>query len=171
MKRISDIPNITKEMKAIYGKIWASNGNFKAILPLLDKFLKKYPYYTEAWVLKARALMGIGRNAEAMRCLKTAKRIDEWKLIGRFDEAEIYLEKRKQEESIKIYVDAVKAYAVELKNGLDGYHLCLDSKRKAKIVKLTKKALNDFFTNDDKNRPFERLKKEFTKMKSEFRYY
>jgi tetratricopeptide (TPR) repeat protein len=130
MKRISDTPNISKEMKAIYGKLLDKKGTFEAVLPLHDTFLEKYPYYTEALVFKARALMGLRRDSEAMKYLKMAKKIDKWRFIGRFDEAEIYLEKRKNEESIHAYVEAVRAYAVELKNGIDGYLLCCNSESK-----------------------------------------
>jgi len=55
MKRITYMPNISKEMKEIYGKFWGPlNGNFMAILPIIDSFLEKYPYYTEALIFKAR---------------------------------------------------------------------------------------------------------------------
>src|ERR1039457_4039861 len=99
MKRITDVPNTSKEMQKIYDKFWDVSGDFRTLLPRIDDFLQKYPNYTEALVLKARSLMGIGRNSEALKCLKMAKRVDKWRLIGRFDEAEIYLEKKKNEES------------------------------------------------------------------------
>jgi tetratricopeptide (TPR) repeat protein len=150
MKRITDAPNISKEMQKICDKIWEVEGDFKTLLPHIDTFLEKYPNYTEALVLKARSLMGIGRKNEALKCLKMAKRIDKWRLIGRFDEAEIYLEKKRNEESIK-------AYAFELKNGMDGYWLCCDSENIEKLKELTQEALADFFTQDEENKPFEKL--------------
>jgi tetratricopeptide (TPR) repeat protein len=171
MKRISDIPNTSKEMQKIYEKYWDISGDFRTFLPHIDDFLQKYPYYTEALVLKARSLMGIGRNNEALKCLKMAKRIDKWRLIGRFDEAEIYLEKRKNEESIKAYVEAVKAYAVELKNGMDSYQLCCNSESREKLKEITQQALADFFANDEENKPFEKLLDSFMQIKDEFDDY
>ncbi len=170
MKRITDFPNISKEMKALYRKFMRS-GNFEEIMPHIDKFLNKYPYYTEALIFKARALMALGRNNDALKCIKIAKRINKLQLIGRFDEAEIYLEKRKNADSIKAYVDAVKAYAIELKDGMDSYYLCCNSESKKKIRSLTQKALADFFAHDEKNKPFDKLQKSFMKMKNRFHDY
>lgn len=48
MKRITDVPNISKEMQAIINKYRDSCGNFAETLPYVDKFLEKYPNYTEA---------------------------------------------------------------------------------------------------------------------------
>lgn len=158
-------------MQKIYDKFWNLSGDFRTLLPHIDEFLQKYPNYTEALVLKARSLMGIGRNNEALKCLKMAKRVDKWRLIGRFDEAEIYLEKRKNEESIKAYVEAIKAYAVELKNGMDSYQLCCNSESKEKLKELTQQALADFFAQDEENKPFEKLLDSFMKMKDEFHDY
>ena len=171
MKKISDIPNISKEMKAIYGKLLEKKGSFEGVLPLLDAFLEKYPHYPEALVFKARALMGLGRDSEAMKYLKMAKKVDKWRLIGTFDQAEIHLQKRKNEESIKVYVEAVKAYATELKNGIDSYLLCCNSENAEEIRALTQEALMEFFANDDENKPFEKLTTEFMKMKDGFHYY
>ncbi|WP_223922930.1 M48 family metallopeptidase [Geobacter sp. AOG2] len=169
MKRITDVPNTSKEMQKLYDKFWDESGDFRKLLPEIDAFLQKYPNYVEALVLKARSLMAIGRNNEALKCLKMAKRADRWRLIGRFDEAEIYLDKKKHEESVKVYVEAVKAYAVELKNGMDSYLLCCNSESKEKLKELTQQALADFFAQDEENKPFEKLLGNFMKMKDEFR--
>jgi len=165
MKRIADFPNISNEMKALYRRFWRS-GSFEDILPHIDQFLNKYPYYTEALIFKARALMALGRNNDALRYIKIANRVDKLHLIGRFDEAEIYLEKRNNKESIKAYVEAVKAYAIELKDGMDSYLLCCNSESKKKIRKLTQTALRDFFAHDEKNGPFEDLQRKVMKMKN-----
>ena len=53
MNRVTDVPNISKEMKAIYGKFMDS-GDFEEALPHIDAFLGKYPNYTEALVFKAK---------------------------------------------------------------------------------------------------------------------
>lgn len=169
MNRITDVPNISKEMKAIYGKFMDS-GSFEEALPHIDTFLEKYPNYTEALVFKARALMALGRNSEALKCLKMAQRADKWRLIGRFDEAEIYLEKKKTEESIKKYVEAVEAYATELKNGIDGYLLCCNPVTRERIEELTCSALTEFFSKDTESRPFERLLTKICKIKDELEY-
>jgi tetratricopeptide (TPR) repeat protein len=171
MKRITDAPNISKEMQKIYDMFWDVSGDFKTLLPYIEEFLQKYPNYTEALILKARSLMGIGRNNEALKYLKMARRIDKWRLIGRFDEAEIYLEKRKNEESIKAYVEAVKAYAVELKNGMGSYQLCCNSESKQKLKELTQVALTDFFAHDEENKPFEKLLDRLIEMKDDFHDY
>lgn len=169
MNRVTDVPNISKEMKAIYGR-FMDCGNFEEVLPHIDAFLEKYPNYTEALVFKARALMALGRNNEALKCLKMAKRADKWRLIGRFDEAEIYLDKKKTEDSIKKYVEAVEAYATELKNGIDGYLLCCNPETRERIEELTRSALTEFFLKDTKNTPFERLLAEISKLKDELEY-
>ncbi len=167
MKRITDFPNISKEMKALYRQFWRT-GNFEDILPHIDKFLNKYPYYTEALIFKARALIALGRNNEALKYIKIASRVDKLHLIGRFDEAEIHLYKKKNKDSIKAYVEALKAYAVEMKDGMDGYLLCCNSESKKKIKKLTQTALRDFFAHDEKNKPFDKLQKGFMQMKNKF---
>jgi len=169
MSRVTDVPNISKEMKAIYGKFMDS-GNFEEAMPHIDAFLEKYPNYTEALVFKARALMALGRNNEALKYLKMAKRADKWRLIGRFDEAEIYLEKKKTEESIKKFVEAVEAYATELKNGIDCYYLCCNPEIRERIEELTRSALTEFFSKDTENTPFEKLLAEVSKIKDELEY-
>ncbi len=169
MKRITDVPNISKEMKAIYGKFMDS-GSFMEALPHIDAFLEKYPNYTEALVFKARALMVLGRNNDALKCLKMAKRADKWRLIGRFDEAEIYLEKNKNEESIKLLVKAVEEYATELKDGIDGFLLCCNPETRDRIAEQTYLALTEFFLNDTKNKPFEKLLVELNELKEELEY-
>jgi tetratricopeptide (TPR) repeat protein len=169
MNRVTDVPNISKEMKIIYGKFMDS-GSFEDVLPHIDAFLEKYPNYTEALVFKARALMALGRNNEALKCLNMAKRADKWRLIGRFDEAEIYLEKKKTEHSIKKYVEAVEAYATELKNGIDGYFLCCNPETRERFAELTRSALTEFFLRDTENTPFENLLAEVSKIKDELEY-
>jgi hypothetical protein len=52
-----------------------------------DAFLARYPLYAEAHRFKAGMLLAKGRGREALRCLKVARRIDDWKIYG-FDEAE-----------------------------------------------------------------------------------
>ncbi len=169
MNRVTDVPNISKEMKAIYGK-FIESGNFEEALPHIDAFLEKYPNYTEALVFKARALMALGRNNEALKCLKMAKRADKWRLIGRFDEAEIYLDKKKTEDSIKKYVEAIEAYATELKNGIDGYLLCCNPEARERIEEHTRSVLTEFFLKDTENAPFERLLAEISKIKDKLEY-
>lgn len=170
MKRITDIPNISNEMKALYQKFWVT-GDFVEILPHIDAFLVKYPYYREALIFKARALMALSRNNEALRCIKMAKRVDKFGLIGRFDEAEIYLKKKKKEESIETYVDAVKSYATELQNGIDSYALSCNSGSRERLKELTRQALSDFFLNvHEDDTPFEKLACEISKIKDELEF-
>ncbi|MBK5275340.1 MAG: hypothetical protein JJE30_09855 [Desulfuromonadales bacterium] len=169
MKRITDIPNISSEMKVLYGK-FIDSGSFVETLPHIDAFLDKYPYYREALIFKARALMALGRNNDALRCIKMAKRIDKFGLIGRFDEAEIYLQKKKKEQSIETYVDAVKSYATELKNGIDSYTLSCKSESRDRVKELTRQALTEFFLNDIENNPFEDLLTELGQIKDEMEF-
>ena len=167
MKRITDIPNISKEMLELYAKIIGLYGNFKAALPLIDAFLEKYPNYHEALIVKAQALMAIGRNSDALRYIKMAKRVDKRRLIGCFDEAEIYLEKKKVGISVETYVNAVRAYAIELKDGIDSYLICCKSEGRDKIKELTRQALTEFFDHNEENKPFEKLHDDLIKMKNE----
>lgn len=170
MKRITDIPNVTKDMQAVYEKFMDSGGNFKDLLPHIDAFLEKYPYYVEALVLKARAFMALGRNADALKCLKMAKRADRWNLTGRFDEAEIFLGRNKKDESIAAYVAAVKAYATELKSGIESYLLSYDQESGDRIHAHTLLTLTDFFAHDEENRPFETLRDELEKLKDKLKH-
>jgi tetratricopeptide (TPR) repeat protein len=170
MKRITDIPNITNEMKSLYEK-FCETGDFVKILPHVDAFLVKYPYCREALIFKARALMAIGRNNEALRCIKMAKRVDKFGLIGRFDEAEIYLKKRKKDESIETYVEAVKSYATELQNGIDSFTLSCNSGSRERLRELTRQALSDFFLNADGDiTPFKKLSSEVGEFKDELEF-
>lgn len=170
MKRITDTPNISNEMKALYKKFWKT-GDFVEILPHIDAFIAKYPYYREALIFKARSLMAIGRNNEALRCIKAAKRIDQFGLIGRFDEAEIYLKKQKKDESIETYVNAVKAYATELQNGIDSYTLSCNPDSRERLKELTRQALSDFFLKADGDvTPFESLASEVTRLKNQLEF-
>lgn len=169
MKRITDIPNISNEMKALYEK-FMDTGSFVEVLPHIDEFLAKYPYYREALIFKARSLMAIGRNNEALRFIKMAKRIDKYGLLGRFDEAEIYLQKKRKEETIETYVDAVQSYATELKNGIDSYALSCNSESRDRIKELTQQALAEFFLNDFENSPFKKLLSEMNKIKEKLEF-
>jgi len=114
--------------------------------------------------------MALSRNSEALRFIKIAKRIDKWKLLGRFDEAEIYLEQNKNELSINTYVNSIEAYVKELKDGIDNYLLACDSEIiRDKITELTQKALTEFFVNGRENKPFEKLKEDLNTIKDEIK--
>lgn len=170
MKRITDIPNITNEMKALYDKFWET-GDFVQILPHVDAFLVKYPYHREALIFKVRALLALGRNNEALRHIKMANRVDKFGLIGRFDEAEIYLRKSKKDESIETYVDAVKSYATELQNGIDSFALSCNAESRERLKELTRQALSDFFLSADGDiTPFKKLASEVSEFKEELEF-
>ena len=163
--KISDVPNISAEMDRLYEKYFEDPANATAILPLVDDFLAKYPTYTEALVFKARMLMVIGRNGEALLCLKAAKKIDRWLLVGRFDEAEIYLKKNKPEEALEIYINAIKAYASELSDGIDEFLLSCIIKRK------TKEALKKYMTGEQDSAVFDDLLKTLKKKAKSLKHY
>jgi hypothetical protein len=98
-----------------------------------------------------------------------ASRVDKWRLVGRLDEAEILLDKKKNQESVEKYVESVKAYATELKNGIDSYLLGCNSENGDKIRNLTRTALAEFFLNDSDNQPFEKLLADVSEIKDTIR--
>jgi tetratricopeptide (TPR) repeat protein len=166
VKRLSDIPPIAKEMQSIYGAFLDSGGDFENTLCLLDDFLEKYPHYTEALVLKARALIAVGRRGDALKCLKMAKRIDKWNQNGRFDEAELYLERTNTDKSYETFVQAVKSYATDLKDGIDNFLLCCNSGNRNKIEAMTRKVLSQFFEKETDIKIFDQLQARLVKIKN-----
>jgi tetratricopeptide (TPR) repeat protein len=167
--RIHDVPNISKEMKALYKK-FLDSGDFAGILPDIDSFLNKYPYYREAIIFKARALMAIGRDNEALRHIKMAKRVEKAGLIGRFDEAEIYLRKKRKDDSINTYIQALEAYASELEDGIRDYLLCCNPETSDQIKEITCKALAEFFDNKFEYDSFEKLREKMNFLKDKMSY-
>ncbi|NJL58529.1 MAG: hypothetical protein HC887_01645 [Desulfobacteraceae bacterium] len=102
-------------------------------------------------------MMGIGRNSDALRYIKMAKRADKWRLIGVLMKQKSICKKRKSDDSVESYVNAVKAYAIELKEGIDVFLLCCKSEGSDKIKELTRQSLTEFFVHDEENKPFEKL--------------
>jgi tetratricopeptide (TPR) repeat protein len=169
--KISDVPNISAEMDRLYEKYFEADANATAILPLIDDFLSKHPTYPEALVFKARMLMVIGRNGEALRCLKAAQKIDRWLLVGRFDQAEIYLKKNKPEVALEIYINAVKAYASELSDGLDEFLSSCNNESKSIIKRKTKEALTKYLTGEQDSAVFDDLLKTLKKRAKKLEHY
>jgi len=169
--KISDVPNISAEMDQLYEKYFEYAANATAILSLVDDFLAKYPTYPEALVFKARMLMVIGRNGEALRCLKAAKKIDRWLLVGRFDEAEIYLWKNKPEAALEIYINAIRAYACELSDGIDEFLLSCNKESESIIRRKTKEALRKYLTGEQDSVVFDDLLKALKKKAIKLTYF
>jgi len=169
--KISEVPNISAEMDRLYDKYFEADANANAILPLIDDFLTKYPTYPEALVFKARMLMVIGRNSEAQRYLKAARKIDRWFLIGRFDEAEIHSIHNKSESALEIYINAIEAYMTQLSQGIDNFLSSCDRESTKIIERKTKEALVKYLTEGQDSSVFEDLLKALKKRANKLKHY
>ncbi len=161
MIKITDIPHISKEFKKIYSKYFDFNVVPEKTIPLVEKFIEKYPYYPEAYNFMAVLLIADCQPSKAMKYIKAVERIDEWRLHCVFDKAEILISKDKYDEGISTFINGIEAYAEELRHGIEDFIDLSDNEDKERIKKKVLNTLVEYFKNDDDNlRTFERLKKE-----------
>jgi len=124
MKKIHEI---SKQFQEVYDYYFENNGSPESAIERVNIFLKKYPYYSEAIIFKARMLIAIEKHKEALKLLKTAELIDRWRLDGKFDKAEVLLELNKKEESLELAADTINSYLKELQSGIESYVLSMDN--------------------------------------------
>jgi len=79
-------------------------------------FLARYPFYAEAYKFRARMLLVKGRNREALRSLKAAKGIDEWKVYG-FDEAEANYNAGAVDEAVRVLMAQIESLLDAIQSG------------------------------------------------------
>ncbi len=169
MIKLSDIPHISREFKSIYKKYFDFNAVPGKTIPLVEKFLEKYPYYPEAYNFMAVLLIADGQPSKAMKYIKAVERIDEWRLHGVFDKAEILIFKDKYDEGISTFINGIEAYVEELRHGIEDFLDLSDNEDKERIKKKVFNTLVDYFKNDDDNlETFEKLKKELSVTKLNF---
>ncbi len=133
--KTNSFPNTSKKFQNIYNRFFEINGDPKKAIMLIDKFLKEEPYYPEALIFKARMLLALGKNNEAIKIIELAEKQDKWRLIGKFDKAEAYLEKGETEHSISEFISAIKSYQTEIKNGIESYLLSIVNQRNSNKIK------------------------------------
>jgi len=131
--KITEYPFLTRTFKKVYkGYLEDSGGDPYVGLNLVDTFLKRYPYYTEALVFKARMLIAIGKHKEAFKFIKIAKRIDEWNKCYIFDEAEL-LYKNDGKIAIDNLLKQIEDLVSQINNGIHNFLLSIDAEHREQI--------------------------------------
>ncbi|PIE55922.1 MAG: hypothetical protein CSA34_06430 [Desulfobulbus propionicus] len=133
--KTNSFPDASRKFQNIYNKFFEINGDPKEAIKIIDKFLKEEPYYPEALIFKARMLLALGKNNEAIKIIELAEKQDKWRLIGKFDKAEAYLEKGETEHSISEFINAIKCYQYEVKNGIESYLLSIVNQKESNKIK------------------------------------
>ena len=157
---MKDSPNISKKFQKVYEEFFEINGDPKLAIKLIDNFLKDVPHYPEALIFKARMLIALGKNDKALKVIQSAEKYDKWRLIGKFDKAEAYLEKNDKNKSIAAFINAITLYQDELQNGIDAFFLSFaDSKEADKLKEKVFNYLSSYWENTDKqDRVIEKIK-------------
>ena len=141
---LSKYPNQSAHFKkTVLNKYVEHDGDVEFALTLVDKFLSKYPYYTEALLFKARMLIARGKDKKALTILKAIKKIDEWKIEYTYDQAEVLFKLGQKKEAAKILKSTIE---LSLRNILEGTENFLrgvdfDSERMKPIQNMIKKEI------------------------------
>jgi hypothetical protein len=83
---------------------------------MAEAFLARYPFYAEAYKFRAQMLLVKERNREALRSLKAAKEIDEWKVYG-FDEAEAQYGAGAVDEAVRVLMAQIGSLLEAIQSG------------------------------------------------------
>jgi len=121
--KLLDYPNLSNKFNKVYKKYLDHGADPQVGLNAVAIFLKKYPLYSEALIFKARMLIVLSKNKEAISYLKAAQKIDRWKVTSVFDEAEILYQWGKKEEAFQAVWRAVESIIGEATSGVENYLL------------------------------------------------
>lgn len=119
-------------------------------LHFVNEFLGQYPYYSEALVFKARMLIALSRDEEALEVLHTVKRIDERRIDYAFDEAEILYRFGRKFEAIQIIRSASEFLLKEALEGVENFLICIDfiGEEREEVFTMIHKEMIRFLSKD-----------------------
>jgi tetratricopeptide (TPR) repeat protein len=159
--KLTDYPPLSHKFKQVYKKYFANNADPFEGLKFVDDFLTKYPYYPEALVFKARMLIALSKNKEALQCLKAAQKIDEWRVIYAFDQAEILMQRDRQDEAIDCVWSAITSLLKEAMRGTSDYLLSINcsSDDRKKAEELLKQDMIKLISGNRKTSNLREIKK------------
>lgn len=148
MLEINGISDRFKE--DVYEKYIAHNGNVKYGLTVVDAFLKIYPYYPEALLFKARMLIALGRDDEALYWLETCEQYIHWNVECKYDKAEVLFKLGEKTESVTVITDKIEISLRDMLDGIENFLLginydinCVSSIKREIIAKMIRYLSND----------------------------
>jgi tetratricopeptide (TPR) repeat protein len=166
-----DSPDISEKFQKVYQKFFEIGGEPKKAIKIIDKFLENEPYYPEALIFKARMLLALGKNNKAIETIELAEKYDKWRLLGKFDKAEAFLEKGETEQSITEFINAIQSYQNELQNGIEAYLSSLAKPKDSENIKeKVFECLSSTWCNNEKSgKQIANLEKYLKKNKNKFK--
>ncbi len=117
-------------------------------LQVVNTFLKSYPYYCEALIFKARMLIALERETEALEVLTAAKTIDEWRVTYAFEEAEILYRFGQKTEAAQRIQFASESLLREAKDGIENFLTCIDmwNEEREDVLHIIRQAMIGFLS-------------------------
>ncbi len=170
--KLSEYPNLSVYFKKeVLNKYIEHDGNVEFAVTLVDKFLSKYPYYSEALLFKARMLIALGKEKKALTLLNATKKIDEWKRDYTFDQAEILFKFGERVEAIEILKSSIELSLRDVLEGIENFLISIEfnSKTIKPIQKMIKKEIIKSLSNKDYALDFEKLKQVLIEHKLEMK--
>jgi hypothetical protein len=86
-------------------------------LSFVNEFLDDYPFYPEALLFKARMLIALGRDKEALIWLETCEMFERWGITYSYDKAEVLFRIGKKIEATRLIRSEIE---ISLRNILEG---------------------------------------------------
>jgi tetratricopeptide (TPR) repeat protein len=118
------LPDSFKE--SVYKKYMDHNGNPEIALSFVNEFLNDYPLYPEALLFKARMLIALGRDKDALICLKTCEIFDRWRIACAYDKAEVLFRIGKKSEAIRLVRSEIETSLRNVLEGIENFLLGVD---------------------------------------------
>ena len=158
--KLSKYPNQSAYFKrTVLNKYAEHDGDVEFALILVDKFLSKYPYYSEALLFKARMLIALGKNKKALTILKANKKIDEWKIEYTYDQAEVLFKLGQKKEAARILKSTIELSLRNISEGTENFlrGVDFDSERMNPIQSMIKKEIIINLSKDKYALDFEKI--------------
>lgn len=118
------LPDYFKD--SVYKKYMDHNGDPEIALSFVNEFLNDHPFYPEALLFKARMLIAVGRDKEALICLKTCETFDRWRIPYTYDEAEVLFRIGKKSEAIRLVRSEIETSLRNVLEGIETFLLGVD---------------------------------------------
>jgi len=125
--KITEYTKLSEYYKeAVYKKYMDHNGDPELALSFVNQFLRDYPFYPEALLFKARMLMALSREEEALVCLEACEMFGKWGIVHIYDKAEVLFRLGRKTEATKLIKSYLEASLRDVTEGIENFLLGID---------------------------------------------
>lgn len=124
---LSEYVKISESFKEdVYLKYMNHYGDPEMALSFVDQFLKDYPFYPEALLFKARMLIALSREKEALAWLEACEKFERWGVVYKYDKAEVIYRLGQKSEAVSLIKLQVETSVRDILEGIENFLLGID---------------------------------------------